>query len=84
VFALHNAVDMPALLPDGSPSELSVSSMLVRRDLGDDGPAALPPVPDEPEYDNPSGRADGSVADNAEPAGQAEPAGASTQGGADS
>ena len=27
VFALHNAVDMPALLPDGSPSELSVSSM---------------------------------------------------------
>src|SRR5438270_1591565 len=24
VFALHNAVDMPALLPDGSPSEISV------------------------------------------------------------
>jgi NADH-quinone oxidoreductase subunit J len=84
VFALHNAVDMPALLPDGSPSELSVSSMLVRRQLGDDSAPALPPAPDEPEYDNPSGRTDGSVNDNAEAADQAEPAGASTQGGADS
>lgn len=27
-YARHNAVDMPALLPDGSPSELSVSSVL--------------------------------------------------------
>jgi NADH-quinone oxidoreductase subunit J len=84
VFALHNAVDMPALLPDGSPSELSVSSMLVRRELGDDGTPMLPPVADEPEYDNPSGRTDGSVEDNAEVADQAEPVTASTQGGADS
>jgi NADH-quinone oxidoreductase subunit J len=28
VFARHNAVDTPALLPDGTPSELSVSRVL--------------------------------------------------------
>ena len=32
VYARHNAVDTPALLPDGSPSELSVSRVLVSRD----------------------------------------------------
>jgi NADH-quinone oxidoreductase subunit J len=84
VFALHNAVDLPALLPDGSPSELSVSSMLARRELGDDNVPALPVVPGEPEYDNPSGRTDGSADDNAEAAEQATPAPASIQGGADS
>jgi NADH-quinone oxidoreductase subunit J len=78
VFALHNAVDLPALLPDGSPSELSVSSMLARRELGDDGAPMLPPVPEEsggpgPDYDNPAGRL----------AGDGEPVEASTQGGAD-
>lgn len=31
VFARHNAVDTPALLPDGSPSELSVSRVLAAR-----------------------------------------------------
>jgi NADH-quinone oxidoreductase subunit J len=31
VFARHNAVDTPALLPDGTPSELSVSRVLVAR-----------------------------------------------------
>jgi NADH-quinone oxidoreductase subunit J len=31
VFARHNAVDTPALLPDGSPSELSVSRVLTAR-----------------------------------------------------
>jgi NADH-quinone oxidoreductase subunit J len=35
VFALHNAVDMPALLPDGTPSELSVSPVITRRELGE-------------------------------------------------
>jgi NADH-quinone oxidoreductase subunit J len=40
VFALHNAVDMPALLPDGTPSELSVSSALSRRQLGGEAPVA--------------------------------------------
>ncbi len=32
VYARHNAVDTPALLPDGSPSELSVSRVLIARD----------------------------------------------------
>ena len=31
VFARHNAVDIPALLPDGTPSELSVSRVLAAR-----------------------------------------------------
>ena len=31
VFARNNAVDMPALLPDGRPSELSISSVLSQR-----------------------------------------------------
>ncbi|MFC0040474.1 NADH-quinone oxidoreductase subunit J [Actinomadura rayongensis] len=30
-YARHNAVDMPALLPDGTPSELSVSPVLTAR-----------------------------------------------------
>ena len=32
VYARHNAVDTPALLPDGTPSELSVSRVLSSRD----------------------------------------------------
>jgi len=32
VYARHNAVDTPALLPDGTPSEISVSRVLVSRD----------------------------------------------------
>jgi NADH-quinone oxidoreductase subunit J len=39
VFARHNAVDLPALLPDGSPSRLSVSPVIAR--LGT-GQVALP------------------------------------------
>jgi NADH-quinone oxidoreductase subunit J len=31
VFARHNAVDTPALLPDGTPSELSMSRVLTAR-----------------------------------------------------
>jgi NADH-quinone oxidoreductase subunit J len=34
VYARHNAVDMPALLPDGSPSKLSVSPVIARGGLG--------------------------------------------------
>jgi NADH-quinone oxidoreductase subunit J len=33
VYALHNAVDMPALLPDGSTSDRSVSQSVSQRDL---------------------------------------------------
>jgi NADH-quinone oxidoreductase subunit J len=31
VYARHNAVDTPALLPDGTPSDLSISRVLVAR-----------------------------------------------------
>jgi NADH-quinone oxidoreductase subunit J len=34
VYALHDAVDMPALLPDGTTTSRSVSKALVQRDLG--------------------------------------------------
>jgi NADH-quinone oxidoreductase subunit J len=34
-YARHNAVDMPALLPDGSISELSVSPVIARRRTGE-------------------------------------------------
>ena len=40
VYARHNAVDTPALLPDGSPSELSLPRALVAR--GDARPVVLP------------------------------------------
>ena len=33
VYALHNAVDMPAMLPDGSTTDRSVSAAVVQRDL---------------------------------------------------
>lgn len=36
VFARHNAVDTPALLPDGTPSALSVAKSIVARDQVDD------------------------------------------------
>jgi NADH-quinone oxidoreductase subunit J len=36
VYALHDAADRPALLPDGSTSERSVSSALSPRDVGDE------------------------------------------------
>jgi len=32
VYARHNAVDTPALLPDGTPTPLSVSRVLQSRD----------------------------------------------------
>jgi NADH-quinone oxidoreductase subunit J len=34
-YAQHNAVDMPALLPDGTPSELSVSPVISQRPVGE-------------------------------------------------
>jgi NADH-quinone oxidoreductase subunit J len=39
VFARHNAVDTPALLPDGTPSEASVSRVLVARGTVQSAPA---------------------------------------------
>jgi NADH-quinone oxidoreductase subunit J len=34
-YAQHNAVDMPALLPDGTPSDLSVSPVIAQRALSE-------------------------------------------------
>lgn len=39
VYARHNAVDTPALLPDGTPSETSVSRVLAARGTVRSGPA---------------------------------------------
>jgi NADH-quinone oxidoreductase subunit J len=58
VYALHNAVDMPALLPDGTPSELSVSPVLTRRELGTETAPVregLPAGGDEPPRGGPRG-----------------------------
>lgn len=33
VYARHNSVDTPARLPDGTPADISVSTILLRRDL---------------------------------------------------
>jgi NADH-quinone oxidoreductase subunit J len=41
-FARHNAVDMPALLPDGSPSRLSVSPVIAQRTVGRPGAVRVP------------------------------------------
>jgi NADH-quinone oxidoreductase subunit J len=46
VYARHNAVDFPALLPDGSPSQLSVSPVIARGTGGlvpGAAPGQLPP-----------------------------------------
>ena len=39
VFARHNAVDTPALLPDGTPSEISVSRVLTARGTAKPAPS---------------------------------------------
>ncbi|HEY2442943.1 MAG TPA: NADH-quinone oxidoreductase subunit J [Streptosporangiaceae bacterium] len=47
-YARHNAVDMPALLPDGTPSELSVSPVIAaRRMTGLDEPPGQLEAPDQ-------------------------------------
>jgi NADH-quinone oxidoreductase subunit J len=60
VFARHNAVDFPALLPDGSPSELSVSPIIARERQAGEGPAApLPPGGDAPDGNGDGGDGNG-------------------------
>jgi NADH-quinone oxidoreductase subunit J len=64
VYALHDAADRPALLPDGTTSDLSVSTVLAPRGVTEEPPS----VPAEKEQDAiaaesgrepaPSGRAD--------------------------
>ena len=65
-YARHNGVDMPALLPDGSQSRLSVSHVLAPADESPEpGSRPLPPGP----------------ADRADPADPADGAGAPTTAG---
>jgi NADH-quinone oxidoreductase subunit J len=45
VYARHNAVDFPALLPDGSPSTLSVSPIIAQRASESEGGLPAPPLP---------------------------------------
>jgi NADH-quinone oxidoreductase subunit J len=45
VYARHNAVDFPALLPDGSPSALSVSPIIAQRASESEGGLPAPPLP---------------------------------------
>ena len=45
VYALHDAADRPALLPDGSTSELSVSQTLAPRDPNAETPPVRPELP---------------------------------------
>ncbi|SRR5208337_173963 len=42
VYALHDAADRPALLPDGTPAETSVSPVLAPRDVIEAPPAVRP------------------------------------------
>lgn len=70
VYARHNAVDMPALLPDGSAAPGSVSEVIVTRRGWEGGSGELPerervavPPADRDELDLPSGAGTPSGAD---------------------
>ncbi|MGB3303300.1 NADH-quinone oxidoreductase subunit J [Gordonia sp. (in: high G+C Gram-positive bacteria)] len=56
VYARHNAVDVPAREPDGSPSKLSVNAMIKARDLAANGheitTVSKPEIPGEPEVED--------------------------------
>jgi NADH-quinone oxidoreductase subunit J len=45
IYALHDSADRPALLPDGSTSELSVSQTLAPRDPNEETPPVRPELP---------------------------------------
>ena len=45
VYARHNAVDFPALLPDGTPAALSVSPIIAQRAAESEGGLPAPPLP---------------------------------------
>jgi NADH-quinone oxidoreductase subunit J len=66
-YAQHNAVDMPALLPDGSQSRLSVSPVLL--------------APEPPELEEPPGVASGEPADTPLPEGSPQPQGSGGSAG---
>src|SRR2546423_854203 len=69
VYARHNAVDFPALLPDGSPSSLSVNPVIARAAGGGRAPAA----------ELPGGNGDGTGAEGAGPGAGGGPPDAGTE-----
>jgi NADH-quinone oxidoreductase subunit J len=69
VYASHNAVDMPALLPDGTPATLSVSPVIARR--GGTSPPEQPAVAPSGEILPPGGTVPGDSATVPAGAGQA-------------
>ena len=73
VFARHNAVDFPALLPDGTPSQLSVNPVIARASGG-----RLGHEPSAPEQ-LPPGNGTGAEPEPAAPEGT-KPAGAGPEG----
>ena len=77
VYARHNAVDFPALLPDGTPSALSVSPIIVarERELGAGPAASLPAGGDAVNGAASGGEASGAGGQTEEAAGQPEEAG---------
>jgi NADH-quinone oxidoreductase subunit J len=74
VYARHNAVDFPALLPDGSPSALSVSPIIAQRASESEGGLPAPPLP--------AGNGGSAAAENGTSAGPADDAGRDPAGAA--
>ena len=64
VYARHNAVDFPALLPDGSPSVLSVSPIIAQRASESEGGLPAPPLPPGRGGALPPGNGEGAAADD--------------------
>ena len=77
VFARHNAVDFPALLPDGTPSQLSVNPIIARASGGRLGHE--PPAPEQLPPGNGTGaEPEGAAPEETKPPG-AGPEGAGTE-----
>ena len=74
VYARHNAVDFPALLPDGSPSALSVSPIIAQRASESEGGLPAPPLP--------PGNGRSAAAENGKSAGPDDDAGRESAGAA--
>jgi NADH-quinone oxidoreductase subunit J len=64
VYARHNAVDFPALLPDGTPSALSVSPIIAQRAAESEGGLPAPPLPPGGAVPLPPGNGEGAATDD--------------------
>ena len=79
VYARHNAVDFPALLPDGSPSALSVSPIIAQRASESEGGLPAPPLPPGSAVPLPPGNGESAATDDGA---ERESAGAASAGAA--